>query len=46
MSKKFLMVPLKIRSEEFTKMLEENWRNNAEVLVEMGRVKEPATAPR
>ncbi|MDB4443832.1 tripartite tricarboxylate transporter substrate binding protein [bacterium] len=46
MSKTFLMVPLKIRSEEFTKMLEENWRTNSKVLVEMGRVKKPATAPR
>lgn len=46
MAEKFALGPVKMRSKEFTKLLEEGWPKQIEIFKNLGRIKEPATAPR
>jgi len=46
MAKKFAIVPIKMRSKEFTEMLEEGWPKQIKIFKDLGRIKEAATAPR
>jgi tripartite-type tricarboxylate transporter receptor subunit TctC len=46
MAKKFALQPLKIRSAEYTKILEEGWPKQVEIFKNLGRIKEAATQPK
>jgi len=46
MAKKFAIMPIKIRSEEFTKLLEDGWPKQVKIFKDLGRIKEAATEPR
>lgn len=46
MSEKFLFMALKIRSKDFTQMLDQNWESNVNSLTSLGIVKTVGTAPR
>ena len=46
MAKKFAIIPLKMRSKEITKVLEDGWPKQIKIFQDLGRIKEPATPPR
>lgn len=46
MAKKFAIVPLKMRSKEFTQLLVDGWPKQVEIFKKLGRIKEAATPPR
>ena len=46
MTKKFALQPLKIRSAEYTKILEDGWPKQVEIFINLGRIKKAATQPR
>ena len=46
MAKNFAIVPMKMRSKEITKVLEEGWPKQIKIFQDLGRIKEPATPPR
>lgn len=46
MAKKFALQPLKIRSQEYTQILETGWPKQVEIFKGLGRIKEAATQPK
>lgn len=46
MTKKFALQPLKIRSKEYTQILDEGWPKQVKIFTDLGRIKEAATQPR
>ena len=45
-AKNFTTMPIKMRHEEYTKLLEDGWPKQVMIFQKLGRIKEPATAPR
>jgi tripartite-type tricarboxylate transporter receptor subunit TctC len=45
-AERFGLVPIKVKSAELKKFLEEGWPQQVELLTEMGLIEEPATEPR
>ena len=46
MAEKFALIPIKMNSAEYTKMLNDSWPQQTELLTSLGLIKKPATAPR
>jgi len=44
--KNFTTMPMKMRQQEYTKLLEDGWPKQVKIFQKLGRIKEPATAPR
>jgi len=45
-AKNFTTMPIKMRQQEYTKLLEDGWLKQVKIFQKLGRIKEPATAPR
>ena len=45
-AKNFMIMPMKMRHEEYTRLLEDGWPRQIKIFQNLGSIKEPATAPR
>lgn len=45
-AKNFIIMPIKMRHEEYTNLLEDGWPRHIKIFQKLGKIKEPATAPR